>query len=55
MLLVAVGAFCVVIELNDKRRDNDRKIKVLFLAMRDMMESLLGCVFFITLVLGAAE
>ena len=44
-LSVAVGAFCVVIELNIKRQDNDRKIGVLFVQMRDMMESLLQCVF----------
>ncbi|PIL33865.1 hypothetical protein GSI_03571 [Ganoderma sinense ZZ0214-1] len=38
---VAVGAFRVVVELDVKRRDNDKKIGVLFVEMRDMMEALL--------------
>ena len=38
---VAVVAFRIVIELHIKRQDNDRKIGVLFLQMRDMMEALL--------------
>ncbi|KAI0360921.1 hypothetical protein OH77DRAFT_1418971 [Trametes cingulata] len=38
---VAVGAFKVVVELDLKRRDNDKKINVLFLEMKDMMEVLL--------------
>lgn len=39
--LVAVGAFKVVIELEVKRRDNDKKVNLLFLEMRDMMATLL--------------
>ena len=42
--VVAVGAFRVVVELDMKRRDNDKKIGVLFVEMRDMMEALLQCV-----------
>ncbi|KAH9858589.1 hypothetical protein C2E23DRAFT_717063, partial [Lenzites betulinus] len=38
---VAVGAFKVVVELDLKRRDNDKKISVLFLEMKDMMAVLL--------------
>ncbi|KAI0325484.1 hypothetical protein GY45DRAFT_240808 [Cubamyces sp. BRFM 1775] len=38
---VAVGAFRVVVELDLKRRDNDKKITVLFVEMRDMMEVLI--------------
>lgn len=38
---VAVGAFRVVVELDVKRRDNDKKIGALFVEMRDMMEALL--------------
>lgn len=38
---VAVGAFKVVVELDVKRRDNDKKISVLFLEMKDMMSVLL--------------
>ncbi|KAI1783149.1 hypothetical protein LXA43DRAFT_904186 [Ganoderma leucocontextum] len=38
---IAVGAFRVVVELDIKRRDNDKKIGVLFVEMRDMMEALL--------------
>ncbi|KAI0759985.1 hypothetical protein BD413DRAFT_266792 [Trametes elegans] len=34
---IAVGAFKVVIELEVKRRDNDKKINLLFLEMRNMM------------------
>ncbi len=41
---VAVGAFRVVVELDVKRRDNDKKIGTLFVEMRDMMEALLQCV-----------
>ena len=40
-----MGAFRVVIELDMKRRDNDKKIGVLFVEMRDMMEALLQCVY----------
>ena len=36
-----MGAFRVVVELDMKRRDNDKKIGVLFVEMRDMMEALL--------------
>ena len=43
LLLVAVGAFRVVVELDMKRRDNDKKIAVLFVEMRDMMGALLQC------------
>ncbi|KAI0665677.1 hypothetical protein C8Q78DRAFT_995382 [Trametes maxima] len=39
--LVLVGAFKVVIELEVKRRDNDKKIHLLFLEMRNMMAALL--------------
>ena len=39
-----MGAFRVVVELDVKRRDNDKKIGVLFVEMRDMMEALLQCV-----------
>ncbi|KAI1783152.1 hypothetical protein LXA43DRAFT_1187180 [Ganoderma leucocontextum] len=38
---IAVGAFRVVVELDVKRRDNDKKIGMLFVEMRDMMEALL--------------
>ncbi|KAI8975832.1 hypothetical protein BD414DRAFT_497057 [Trametes punicea] len=38
---VAVGAFRIVVELDLKRRDNDKKIASLFLEMKDMMEALL--------------
>ncbi|KAI0325467.1 hypothetical protein GY45DRAFT_1348843 [Cubamyces sp. BRFM 1775] len=38
---IAVGAFRVVVELDMKRRDNDKKIASLFLEMKDMMEALL--------------
>ncbi|TBU21891.1 hypothetical protein BD311DRAFT_869699 [Dichomitus squalens] len=34
---IAVGAFRVAVELDLKRRDNDKKIPVLFAEMRDMM------------------
>ena len=37
---VAVGAFKVAIELDLKRRENDKKIALLFLEMRDMMSAL---------------
>ncbi|KAI0665675.1 hypothetical protein C8Q78DRAFT_1063523 [Trametes maxima] len=40
-LAVAVGAFKVVIELEVKRRDNDKKVNLLFLEMRNMMAALL--------------
>ncbi|KAI0373412.1 hypothetical protein BV20DRAFT_937448 [Pilatotrama ljubarskyi] len=38
---IAVSAFRVVVELDLKRRDNDKKIAALFLEMKDMMEALL--------------
>ena len=38
---VAVGVFRVVVELDARRRDNDRKILVIFSEMRDMMAALL--------------
>ncbi|KAI9068344.1 hypothetical protein FKP32DRAFT_1587743 [Trametes sanguinea] len=38
---VAVGAFKVVVELDLKRRDNDKKIASLFLQMKNMMGALL--------------
>ena len=38
---VAVGAFKVVIELEVKRRDNDKKVNLLFLEMKNMMSALL--------------
>ncbi|KAI0661089.1 hypothetical protein C8Q70DRAFT_911215 [Cubamyces menziesii] len=38
---IAVGAFRIVVELDLKRRDNDKKIASLFLEMKDMMEALL--------------
>lgn len=41
---VAVSAFRVVVELEMKGRDNDKKIGVLFVEMRKMMEALLRCV-----------
>ncbi|OBZ66087.1 hypothetical protein A0H81_13974 [Grifola frondosa] len=37
---VAVGAFKVVVELDTKRRDNDKKIAVLFMEMKYMMTAL---------------
>ncbi|KAI0332936.1 hypothetical protein GY45DRAFT_365964 [Cubamyces sp. BRFM 1775] len=37
---IAVGAFNIIVELEVKRRDNDRKAKLLFSEMRKMMESL---------------
>ncbi|KAM5543336.1 hypothetical protein V8D89_003210 [Ganoderma adspersum] len=40
-IAIAVGAFRVVVELDVKRRDNDKKIGMLFVEMRDMMEALL--------------
>ena len=36
-LTVAVGAFRVAVELDLKRRDNDKKISLMFVEMRDMM------------------
>lgn len=44
-LALAVGAFKVVVELEAKRRDNDKKINLLFLEMRNMMAALLQYVF----------
>ena len=41
---MAVGAFKVVIELEVKRRDNDRKVNLLFFEMKNMMSALLQCV-----------
>ena len=38
---VAVGVFKVVIELEVKRRDNDKKVNLLFLEMKKMMSALL--------------
>ncbi|KAI0708178.1 hypothetical protein C8T65DRAFT_211601 [Cerioporus squamosus] len=38
---IAVSAFRIVVELDIKRRDNDKKIGVLFAEMKDMMEALL--------------
>ena len=35
-----MGAFKVAIELDIKRRENDKKISMLFLEMRDMMSAL---------------
>ena len=35
-----MGAFKVAIELDIKRRENDKKIGMLFLEMRDMMSAL---------------
>ncbi len=40
-IAVAVSAFRVVVELDAKRRDNDKKIELLFDEMKDMMEALL--------------
>ncbi|KAI0827868.1 hypothetical protein BC628DRAFT_1409435 [Trametes gibbosa] len=40
-LAIAVGAFKVVVELEAKRRDNDKKVNLLFLEMRNMMGALL--------------
>ncbi|KAI1785559.1 hypothetical protein LXA43DRAFT_1115141, partial [Ganoderma leucocontextum] len=39
-IALAVGAFKVAIELDLKRRENDKKIGILFLEMRDMMSAL---------------
>ncbi|KAI0757703.1 hypothetical protein C8Q80DRAFT_1091665 [Daedaleopsis nitida] len=39
-IALAVGAFKVAIELDLKRRENDKKIGLLFLEMRDMMTAL---------------
>ncbi|KAH9858598.1 hypothetical protein C2E23DRAFT_716767 [Lenzites betulinus] len=39
-LQVAVGAFRVVVELDKKRRDNEKKITLIFAEMKDMMEVL---------------
>ncbi|TBU25684.1 hypothetical protein BD311DRAFT_492317 [Dichomitus squalens] len=36
-IAIAVGAFRVAVELDLKRRDNDKKISLLFVEMRDMM------------------
>ena len=41
LLTVAVGAFRVAVELDLKRRDNDKKISLLFVEMRDMMAVLI--------------
>ncbi|KAI9064547.1 hypothetical protein FKP32DRAFT_1569626, partial [Trametes sanguinea] len=41
VLSVAVGAFKVVVELEVKRHDNDKKVNLLFLEMRNMMTVLL--------------
>ncbi|KAL7277857.1 hypothetical protein ACG7TL_008803 [Trametes sanguinea] len=41
ILSVAVGAFKVVVELEVKRHDNDKKVNLLFLEMRNMMTVLL--------------
>ncbi|KAI0656683.1 hypothetical protein C8Q70DRAFT_329984 [Cubamyces menziesii] len=38
---IAVGAFKVVVELDLKRRDNEKKITLLFVEMKDMMEVLI--------------
>ncbi|KAI0644515.1 hypothetical protein C8Q79DRAFT_777424 [Trametes meyenii] len=38
---IAVGAFRVVVELDAKRRDNEKKITVIFVEMKDMMVALL--------------
>ncbi|RPD53442.1 hypothetical protein L226DRAFT_516920 [Lentinus tigrinus ALCF2SS1-7] len=38
---IVVGAFKVVIELEVKRRDNDKKVNLLFLEMKNMMSALL--------------
>ena len=38
---VAVEAFKVIVELDLKRRDNEKKITLLFVEMKDMMETLL--------------
>ncbi|KAM5542913.1 hypothetical protein V8D89_003297, partial [Ganoderma adspersum] len=40
-IAIAVGAFKVVIELEIKRRDNDKKVNLLFLEMKNMMSVLL--------------
>ncbi|KAI0737637.1 hypothetical protein C8Q80DRAFT_1212327 [Daedaleopsis nitida] len=39
-VIVAVNAFAIVVELNLKRRESDRKIDVLFASMRDTMATL---------------
>ncbi|KAI0829941.1 hypothetical protein BC628DRAFT_1501118 [Trametes gibbosa] len=39
-LKIAVGAFRVVVELDKKRRDNEKKITLMFVEMKDMMEVL---------------
>lgn len=43
---VVVSAFQVVVELNMRRRSNDRKIAVLIGSMRDMMEGLRRSVYY---------
>ncbi|RDX49204.1 hypothetical protein OH76DRAFT_1351074 [Lentinus brumalis] len=40
-IAAAVGVFKVVIELEVKRRDNDKKVNLLFLEMKNMMSALL--------------
>ncbi|KAI0371099.1 hypothetical protein BV20DRAFT_211321 [Pilatotrama ljubarskyi] len=40
-LAIAIGAFKVVIELEVIRQDNDKKVNLLFLEMRNMMSALL--------------
>jgi hypothetical protein len=42
--VVAVLAFKTVYTLEQKRRDNDKKVISLFVGMKDMMGSLLLCV-----------
>ncbi|KAH9855711.1 hypothetical protein C2E23DRAFT_723446 [Lenzites betulinus] len=39
-IALAVGAFRVAIELDLKRRENDKKVNLLFMEMRDMMTAL---------------
>ena len=49
----AVGVFRVAVELNLKRRDNDKKIDALFIEMRNMMQTLVQYVYSYTSISGA--
>ena len=41
---VALSSFKVVVELELKHRENNKKIGILLMEMRDMMEALTECV-----------
>lgn len=49
-LLVAVGAFALVITMDIARRDNDRKVLAVKVQMQDLMSAIFESVLFITRV-----